>query len=120
MAWLVVSGLAYGLSPPAMLLMVALHLLVAVPATIVGAWSSRAVLPRSDRSILALVGALAILLLLNLGPLRWLSIPMIGWMRAANAGPDAFMAAFPVLAAHILVWSAVAGAGYVDVLRLRA
>jgi hypothetical protein len=99
---------------------VALHLVVAVPATLVGAWAARAVLPSTAVSILVLLGGCLVLLILSMGPLAWLSIPMIGWLRAAHDGPDAFTAALPGLVAHIAAWSAVVGAGYAWMRRFRA
>jgi hypothetical protein len=36
---------------------------------------------------------------------------MIEWLRAAHEDPGRFTSAFPGVAAHIALWSAVAGAG---------
>jgi hypothetical protein len=44
---------------------------------------------------------------------------MIGWLRAAHDGPAAFSSALPGVVAHIAAWSAVAGAGYAWVRRIR-
>ncbi|GAA2092085.1 hypothetical protein [Actinomadura alba] len=109
------AGAGWGALPPA----VVLHLAVAVPATLVGAWAGRAVLPSTAVSILVLLGGCVVLLILSMGPLAWLSVPMIGWLRAAHDGPDALTAALPGLVAHIAAWSAVAGAGYAWVRRFR-
>ncbi|WP_149257782.1 hypothetical protein [Actinomadura sp. K4S16] len=90
----------------------ALNLLVAVPGTLLGAWTSRALIPDPGVSLLALLGGATALLLLGMGRLSWLSIPMIGWMHAAHDGPSAFVSHFPATALHVLVWSAVVGAAY--------
>jgi hypothetical protein len=90
----------------------ALNLLVAVPGTLLGAWTSRALIPDPGVSLLALLGGATALLLLGMGRLSLLSIPMIGWMRAAHDGPSAFVSHFPATALHVLVWSAVVGTAY--------
>ncbi|MFA1539465.1 hypothetical protein [Actinomadura monticuli] len=90
----------------------ALNLLVAVPGTLLGAWTSRALIPDPGISLLALLGGAAALLLLGMGPLSWLSVPMIEWLRAAHGGPDAFTSAFPAIALHLLLWSAAAATLY--------
>jgi hypothetical protein len=90
----------------------ALNLLVAVPGTLLGAWTSRALIPDAGVSLLALLGGATALLLLGLGRLSWLSVPMIEWMRATHDGPTAFTKAFPSLALHLLLWSAIVGTAY--------
>ncbi|GAA2290732.1 hypothetical protein GCM10010402_56400 [Actinomadura luteofluorescens] len=90
----------------------ALNLLVAVPGTLLGAWTSRAVIPDPGISLLALLGGATALLLLGMGRLSWLSIPMIGWMRAAHDGPNVFVSHFPTTALHLLIWSTVVGTAY--------
>ncbi|MBC6460005.1 hypothetical protein [Actinomadura sp. HBU206391] len=113
------QGISAGVSGGTLPAAVALHLVVAVPATLVGALTSRAVLPSTAVSILALLGGCLVLLILSMGPLAWLSVPMIGWLRAAHDGPAALTAALPGLAAHIAAWSAVAAAGYAWARRAR-
>jgi hypothetical protein len=114
------QGLAVGVDTPALLTGIALSLLVAAAATVLGAWTSRAVIPSPAVSILALLGGSLAVLLLSLGPLEWLSIPMVGWLRAAHHGPNAFVSALPTMALHIAIWCAVVGLGYVVVRRQRA
>jgi hypothetical protein len=98
----------------------ALNLLVAVPGTLLGAWTSRAVIPDPGVSLLTLLcGALA-LLLLGIGPLAPLSVPMIEWLRAAHDGPESFTSGFPAIALHLLVWSLIVGAFYVMTARRRS
>jgi len=90
----------------------ALNLLVAVPGTLLGAWTSRALISDPGISLLALLGGALALLLLSIGPLSWLSVPMIEWLRAAHDGPDAFTSAFPTISLHLLLWSAASAALY--------
>lgn len=107
-----VNGLSAGVPAPALWTAVALHLVVAVPATLLGALTTHAVLSSTAVSILVLLSGCVALLLLSMGPLSPISIPMIEWLRAAHEGPGRFTSAFPGVAAHIALWSAVAGAGY--------
>ncbi|NDU76018.1 hypothetical protein GWI34_25815 [Actinomadura sp. DSM 109109] len=97
-----------------------LNLLVAVPGTLLGAWTSRALIPDPGISLLALLGGATALLLLGMGRLSWLSVPMIGWMRAARDGPDDFVSHFPATALHLLAWSAIVATGYLLALRRTA
>jgi hypothetical protein len=97
----------------------ALNLLVAAPGTLLGAWTSRAVIPDPGMSLLALLGGALGLLLLGIGPLAWLSVPMIDWMRAAHDGPGSFTSHFPGVALHLLLWSLVVGALYATTARHR-
>lgn len=109
---LLTHGLLNGVGPGPALLAVALHLLAALAATLVGAWTSRAVIPSQAISILALLGACATFLLLGLGPLAPLGIPMISWLTATHDGPNAFTAAFPALTTHLLLWTTAATTPY--------
>jgi hypothetical protein len=84
-----------------------------VPATLLGAWAGRAVITSPAFSTLVLSGRSVLMLPLSTGPLSWLSIPMIEWLRGAQHGEDAFVAAFPGAALHIAAWSAVVAAAYV-------
>ncbi|MGI8335447.1 hypothetical protein ACRYCC_36325 [Actinomadura scrupuli] len=114
-----VQALAVGLEAPALLTGIALNVLVAAAATVVGAWTSRAVITSAAMSVLVLLGASLAILLLSMGPLSPLSLPMIGWLRAAHHGPGAFAAAFPAVAVHIALWTAAVGLGYVLIRRHR-
>ena len=106
-------AITLGIGVPAILAGIGLSMLAAVPATLLGAWACRAVIPAQAWSILALLGGSVMLLVLSMGPLSPLSIPMIGWLRAAQHGPQAFTSAFPGVALHLAVWSALVGALYV-------
>ncbi|GAA4613390.1 hypothetical protein GCM10023195_57890 [Actinoallomurus liliacearum] len=94
--------------------------LSALAATALGALSSRAIVPSPGRSVLVLLGVYVADLLLGLGPLRFLTVPMIEWMGAAGRGPSAFTAALPGFAARALVWAALAIALYAHLRRTRA
>jgi hypothetical protein len=112
-------GAQNGLPVSAMLFGMALLLLSALAATSIGALTSRAVIPSPGTSILVLLGVCVLNLILDLGPLRPLSVPMIEWMRAAGHGPAALADAFPVLALRTLAWTAVAGGLYAWLRRTR-
>jgi hypothetical protein len=119
MGWLLGSSAVLGGDPTVMVLGSVLLLLAALPASLVGAWTCRALLPKPSAAVLALLMSCVVILLLGIGPLRWITVPMIGWMSAASTGIDAFTGAFPLVALQIVVWSAVVGAGYVLVRRTR-
>jgi hypothetical protein len=106
------QGLAFDADSSALLAGVALQALVAVPSTLLGAWTSRAVIRSPALSVLALLGGSMLILVLSMGPLAWLSIPMIEWLRAAHGGPAAFTADFPGVTLHIVLWSVVVAGAY--------
>lgn len=113
------QGFYYHVSAAATLAGVALQPLAAVPATLLGAWTSRAVIRTPAISLLALVGGSVLLLLLSMGPLAWLSVPVIEWLRAAHRGEAAFVADFPAVAARVALWSVAVGAAYLWTRRRR-
>ncbi|MBE1534789.1 hypothetical protein [Actinomadura algeriensis] len=98
----------------------ALTALVAAAGTLLGAWTSRAVLPSSGTSLLTLLGGAAALILLGLGPLAPLSVPMIDWLRAAHDGPDVFVSDFSGIALHLSLWTGLVGAAYIATDRFRS
>ena len=106
-------------SGQAILAGVALNLLAAVPGTLIGAWTSRALIADPGISLLVLLSALTAAVLLGIGRLSWLSIPLIDWLRAAHNGSDGLTAHFPAIALHLALWSALVGAAYVAVARTR-
>lgn len=115
----IVQAVQAGSPGSAILVGCGLNLLVAVPGTLLGAWTSRALIPDPAASLLALLGGALALLLLGIGPLAWLSVPMIDWLRAAHDGPGAFTSAFPTTALHLLLWSAAVGTLYITASRHR-
>ncbi|MVZ99463.1 hypothetical protein F8568_003530 [Actinomadura sp. LD22] len=114
-----VQALQVGAPGRAILAGCALSVPVALAGTLLGAWTSRAVIPDPGVSLLALLGGATAAILLGLGRLSWLSVPMTGWLRAAHDGPDRFLADFPGLVLHLALWSAVVGAAYAFAARLR-
>jgi hypothetical protein len=113
------QAFAFHVGGQAMLEGVALQPLVAVPATLIGAWTCRAVISSPALSVLALVGGCVLLLVLSMGPLAWLSVPITGWLRAAHHDEAAFTKDFPALASHIALWSAAVAAAYLWTRRRR-
>ncbi|WP_030164281.1 hypothetical protein [Spirillospora albida] len=96
-----------------------LSALVAAAGTLLGAWTSRAIIPNPGLSLPALLGGAVAVLLLGIGRLAWLSVPMIAWLRSAHGGPGAFVDGFPGVALHLVLWSAVVGGAYVAAARVR-
>ncbi|WUH96884.1 hypothetical protein OHR68_25405 [Spirillospora sp. NBC_00431] len=90
----------------------ALNLLAAVPGTLLGAWTSRAMIPDPGVSLLTLLGAATALVLLGIGRLAWVSVPLIEWLRTAHDGAGELTSQFPSIALHLALWSVVVGAGY--------
>ncbi|GAA2457208.1 hypothetical protein GCM10010191_91160 [Actinomadura vinacea] len=108
-----------GAGTAAPLMGVGLSLLVALAATVLGAWTSRAIIADTGISLLALIGGVVAALLLSLSPLSWVAVPMVDWLRAAHAGPSAFTASFPGIALRLVLWIMVVGVGYLAVARNR-
>jgi hypothetical protein len=106
----VLAQAAGALDAPTALAGVALLPLSALPATALGALTSRAVIPSTGTSILVLLGVCGLNLIFGLGPLRVVTVPMIDWMREAAHGD--LTRAFPELALRTLGWTVVAGALY--------
>jgi hypothetical protein len=114
-----VQALNVGASGRAIVAGCALSAPVAAAGTLLGAWTSRAVIPDSGASLLALLGGIVAVLLLGLGRLSPLSVPMIEWLRVVHDGPDTFLSDFPSLVAHLTLWSAIVGTAYVLTARFR-
>lgn len=98
----------------------ALNLLVVVPGTLIGAWTSRAVISDPGVSLLALLSALTAAILLGIGRFSWLSVPLIDWLRIAHDGSAEFTSHFPGVAGHLALWSALAGIAYLVIARRRS
>ncbi|GAA4218160.1 hypothetical protein FHR32_004685 [Streptosporangium album] len=93
---------------------VVLHLLGLSVGTALGALTSRPILPSPAVSMLVLFGGYLVLLLVGITPVGRFTVPIMLWMRAANAGT--LDGALPTLSAAALFWTA---AGLVAYLRLR-
>ncbi|MFJ2031387.1 hypothetical protein [Streptosporangium sp. NPDC087985] len=94
-----------------------LHLLALSAGTALGALTSRPIMPSPAASMLVLFGGYVVLLLISLTPVGPFTVPIMPWMRAANAGTlDATL--LPIVAAS-LFWSAAGLAAYARLRRTR-
>ncbi|MET8145330.1 hypothetical protein ABZU32_33935 [Sphaerisporangium sp. NPDC005288] len=96
----------------------ALHVLSLVTGTALGALTSRPILPDPGVSALALLGGYVAMLLVSLAPIAWLTVPIIGWMRAAGR-PGFLGGHLPELAVITAFWCALALAAYIRLRRTR-
>ncbi|MGV9773169.1 hypothetical protein [Streptosporangium sp. NPDC003464] len=94
-----------------------LHLLGLSVGTALGALTSRPILPSPAVSMLALFGGYLVLLLVSLTPAGRFTVPIMPWMRAANAGT--LSGALLALAAAALFWSVAGMTVYVRLRRTR-
>ncbi|NUP04070.1 MAG: hypothetical protein HOV96_25105 [Nonomuraea sp.] len=88
-----------------------LHGLAALAGTALGALTSRAVLRSPAVSIMSLLLGFLLMLLLSASPAYWLTVPLVVWMRTANAGD--LLAQLPQLSAISLAWCLAGIALYV-------
>ncbi|MET8866693.1 hypothetical protein ABZW11_27450 [Nonomuraea sp. NPDC004580] len=115
--WALLFGVTERPSSGVLAAAVLLYGVSALTGTALGALTSRAVLPSPAISIMALVlGYLAMLLLSATAP-AWLTVPLIGWMKAANAGE--LVTRLPELGAISLAWCALALTAYTWLRRTR-
>ncbi|MBB2910075.1 hypothetical protein FHS43_001321 [Streptosporangium becharense] len=94
-----------------------LHVLALSVGTALGALASRPILPSPAAAMLALFGGYVTLLLVSLTPAGPFAVPIMPWMRAANAGT--LDAALPAVAAAALFWAAAGTALYARLRRVR-
>ncbi|MEW2358460.1 hypothetical protein [Spirillospora sp. NPDC029432] len=113
------QAIATGVSGPAIASGVGLLLLVALAGTVLGALTSRVLIPDPGISLITLITGVAAALLLSMSPLRWIAVPMVDWLRAAHDGPAELAAAFPGVALHLAAWTAVLAALYLTLRRTR-
>ncbi|TDD01896.1 hypothetical protein E1292_24830 [Nonomuraea deserti] len=111
LGWALLLGVSATPPPGVLVAVIALHALAALAGTALGALTSRAIMRSPAVSITALLLGFLATLLLSTSPLYWLTVPLIPWMRAANAGD--LLGRFPELAALSLVWCLIGLAGYV-------
>jgi len=104
-------------SAPVLMAGLALHGLAVLAGTALGALTSRVILPSPALSIMALLGGILIMLTVGASPLYWLTVPIMTWMRAANAG--LLLDRLPELAAVSLVWCLIGLAAYAWLRRTR-
>jgi hypothetical protein len=87
-----------------------LYGVAALTGTVLGALTSRVILPSPAVSIIALLLGFLVMLLLSASSLYWLTIPLIPWMKAANDGQ--LLTQVPSLAAISLAWCLAGLAAY--------
>ncbi|WP_051467080.1 hypothetical protein [Actinomadura oligospora] len=114
------QALTVGVPVKTTLSAVLLAALASAAGTFIGAWSSRAIIPGSGTSLLALLSVLTATLLLGLGRLSFLAIPYLDWIKAAHDGPSKLQAALPTVLLHLVLWCGVAATGYLVALHRRS
>jgi hypothetical protein len=115
------AGLLIGLSAapplPVLAAAVALHGCAVLTGTALGALTSRAILRSPAVSIMTLVLGFLAILLVSASPLAWLTVPLLAWNRAANAGE--LTAGLPGLLLPALAWTLIGLAVYLRLRRTR-
>ncbi|WP_432931250.1 hypothetical protein ACQPZZ_10910 [Microbispora sp. CA-135349] len=94
-----------------------LHLLSATAGLALGALTSRPILPSPAVSTIALILGYLSMLVISLAGARWLTVPVMGWMRDAHHGE--LQANLPLLTVQSLLWPAVGLAAYTWLRRTR-
>ena len=87
-----------------------LHLLSVTAGLALGALTSRPILPSPAVSTIALILGYLWMLVVSLAGARWLTVPVMGWMRDAHHG--ALPAGLPLLTVQSLLWPAIGLAAY--------
>ncbi|MEV5897788.1 hypothetical protein [Nonomuraea fuscirosea] len=111
MSWALLLGISGAPSPGLLTASVLLYALSALTGTALGALTSRAILPSPAFSIMALLLGFLAMLLLSSTSLYWVTVPLISWMKAANAGQ--LVARLPALASISLAWCLIGLGTYV-------
>jgi len=103
-----------------MLLGIWAHVVAALPALAIGAWSSRVISGSAGRATAVLTSGVVLAFVIGLhgSPVPWLAPPLVSASRTMDAGASA--AAVTGLTAWALVWAALAVAGYGWLRRSRA
>lgn len=96
---------------------IVLHLVGLSVGTALGALTSRPILPSPAVSMLVLFGGYLALLLISISPAGRFTVPIMPWMRAANAGT--LGGALPALSAAALFWTVAGLAAYLRLRRTR-
>ncbi|MEZ0076797.1 hypothetical protein [Planotetraspora sp. GP83] len=111
------ARLSAGPSPVVLLTGVCLHFLAVTAGVALGALTSRPILPSPAVSSLVLIFGYLAMLLLSASGARWLTVPVLTWMKDGHHGvlPDNL----PWLAAWSLLWPMAGLAAYAWLRRTR-
>lgn len=94
-----------------------LHLLSATAGLALGALTSRPILPSPAVSTIALILGYLSMLILSMAGARWLTVPVMGWMRDAHHG--VLLSEVPLISVQSLLWPAIGLAAYTWLRRTR-
>ncbi|NUT43179.1 MAG: hypothetical protein HOV86_24640 [Thermoactinospora sp.] len=112
-----VIGIATPVTGPVLAAGVALHLIAALTGTALGALTSRPILPSPAVSIMVLILGYIVMLLVGRTSVYWLTVPVTGWMKAAN--DNRLVEQLPLIAGVSVLWVAVAFTSYTWLRRTR-
>ncbi|MFC4114613.1 hypothetical protein [Nonomuraea zeae] len=110
LAWALLLGVSQAPRSGLLASVLFLYGLSALSGTVLGALTSRAVLRSPAVSIMALILGFLVMLLVSASSLYWLTVPLIPWMRAANAGQ--LLDQIVPLTAVSLAWCLIGLAAY--------
>jgi hypothetical protein len=114
--WPLVGGFA-AIPPVATLATgIGLHALAVLAGTVIGALTSRVILPSPAISIVALIGGYFAILMAGSSSV-WVTFPAMTWMHAANHGDLA--ARLPAIVVSAAVWVTLGALGYAGLRRTR-
>ncbi|WP_182901276.1 hypothetical protein [Microbispora sp. H10830] len=94
-----------------------LHLLSATAGVALGALTSRPILPSPAVSTIALILGYLSMLVLSMAGARWLTVPVMAWMRDAHHG--VLLSGLPLITVQSLLWPAIGLAAYTWLRRTR-
>lgn len=94
-----------------------LHLLSATAGLTLGALTSRPILPSPAVSTIALILGYLSMLVLSMAGARWLTVPVMAWMRDAHHG--VLLSGLPLITVQSLLWPAIGLAAYTWLRRTR-
>ncbi|GII59362.1 hypothetical protein Pth03_77510 [Planotetraspora thailandica] len=96
---------------------VALHLFAVLTGVAIGALTSRAILPSPAISSLALIIGYLAILLLSLSTVRWITVPVMSWMKDGHDG--VLLDHLPLLSVQSLMWPILGLTAYTWLRRTR-
>ncbi|MEV1171120.1 hypothetical protein [Nonomuraea sp. NPDC049784] len=111
LGWALLLGVSQAPTAGVLTAVLVLHALATLTGTALGALTSRAVVSSPAVSIMALLLGFLVMLLLSASSLHWLTVPLIAWMKAANAGH--LLDQLPELASVSLIWCLIGLGAYV-------